>query len=199
MKIRTSSRWIVLGLCVRRVSVDKECLLLCVLLGPESPLIYCRGDILESTHHWGCIHWSADGLVLVPESKGSSFYLRPNRRKGKRTLGMIRWLASSAQWSCPSYCENSFGFLCENKAHRFAGLVAFKCVAIMHWHVWSAVCCGATCQHAVSTVFLLTTKHWSLEVKRLKIVIKTYVWFYSYRCHLPANEFRYSYLDRVGM
>lgn len=74
------------GLWLKWIYVDKECSPLCVLLGPKSLLIYCLGDILKCTHNRGCFHWSADGLVRVPGSRGSSCYLRLNRRKGKRTL-----------------------------------------------------------------------------------------------------------------
>lgn len=93
IEIGPTGRWEVLGLWLKWVIVDKECLQLCVLLGPKSLLIYCLGDILECTHDWGCFHWSADGLACVPGSRRSSCYLRLNRRKGKRTFGVIRWIA----------------------------------------------------------------------------------------------------------
>lgn len=70
--------------------MDKECLPLCVLLGPKSLLINGLGDVLECTHDRGRFHWPADGLAPVPGSRISNCYLRLNRRKGKRTSGVIR-------------------------------------------------------------------------------------------------------------
>lgn len=61
-----------------------------VLLGPNSLLTDGLGYVLEWTHDRGCFHWPADGLFPVPGSRISNCYLRLNRRKGKRTSGVIR-------------------------------------------------------------------------------------------------------------